>query len=111
MRRPTAVSLSGPMASSSSLIRDGAVTATFNFLKTISEDNWFGIFFRADAFHPTLSSYLAYVRQNGSGELAIYPGSARAPEVSKLFLLDRALSTPETMLIEFENDYLEIQVG
>jgi hypothetical protein len=101
----------GPTASNSSLLRDGAVEARFNFVDTVSEDNWFGIFFRADAFYPTLASYLAYVRQNGSVEVAIYPGSGRAPEVFHIFSLDRPVSGEETMRIEFENNYLEIQIG
>jgi hypothetical protein len=101
----------GPTVSNSSLLRDGAVKASFEILDTFNEDNWFGIFFRADAFYPTLSSYLAYVRKSGSVEVAIYPGSGRAPEVFERSPLGRPISGPEIMVIEFENDHLEIRIG
>jgi len=101
-----------PTANRDFSLRDGAVQATFNIRTVFSEDNWFGIFFRADAFYPTFASYLAYVRQNGSVEVAIYPGSARAPEVfERSSLPGPAISGTESMFVELENNYLDIQVG
>jgi hypothetical protein len=80
---------------------------------TFDVDNWFGIFFRAHPVYPTFASYLAYVRQNGSLEVAIFPGRTQAYEVfERSPSPGPALSSKrETMVIEFENDYLQIQVG
>jgi hypothetical protein len=102
-----------PTENSDFSLRDGAAKATFKMGDTFSEDNWFGVFFRADPVYPTFASYLAYIRQNGSVEVAIYPGSAQAPEVfERSSSPGPALSSgPETIVIEFENNYLDIQVG
>ena len=47
------------------VLRDGAVRATFQILKTKSTSDWFGIYFRSGA-SPLLGSHLLYVRQSGA---------------------------------------------
>jgi hypothetical protein len=88
------------------LLRDGAVRATFNILKVISSNDWFGIYFRSGA-SPLLGSHLVYVRKNGSIEVAIYPG----PQVIDRFSLGRALSGRQTLTLEFENNHLDLRLG
>ncbi len=103
---PNAADLQPPMGSGSPL-RDGAVKATFEILEVVNPDNWFGIYFRAGAYHPFLDSHLAYARQDGSVEVAVYPG----PRVFERFSLGRPITGPETILIEFDNNYLSILIG
>jgi len=92
---------------SASLIRDGAVKARFKFLKTVNAKNWFGVYFRAAESEPFLRSQLAYVRENGAIEVVTYPG----PVVFERFSLGRPISAEETILIEFENNYLDVRIG
>jgi nucleoside 2-deoxyribosyltransferase len=94
-------------SSGSALLRDGAVKAKFNFLTTLSSADWFGIYFRGAESNPLLGSQLVYVRQNGTVEVATYPG----PVIFKRFSLGRAISRSTSILIEFENDHLNIRIG
>jgi hypothetical protein len=103
---PRAADLQPPMGSGSPL-RDGAVNATFEIREILNSDNWFGIYFRAGAYHPFLDSHLAYVRKDGSVEVAVYPG----PYVFERFSLGRPITGLETILIEFDNNYLGIRIG
>jgi aromatic ring-cleaving dioxygenase len=67
-----------------SILRDGAVKATFEILKTVNSDNWFGIYFRASPDAPFLGSHLAYVRQTARWKLRSIP----APTFLRYFRLD-----------------------
>jgi hypothetical protein len=88
------------------LLRDGAVKATFEILEARSAEDWFGIYFRTGA-SPFLGSHLVYVRQNGAVELGVYPG----PQIIERFSLPRAISGKRTLMIAFENNKVEIQIG
>lgn len=87
-------------------MRDGAIRTTFEILGAASPDAWFGVYFRSGA-DLQLGSHLVYVQQNGSIEVAIYPG----PHVVESFPSGQALSGQQTLTLEFENDHLDIQLG
>jgi hypothetical protein len=87
-------------------LRDGAVRATFNILNTKSSNDWFGIYFRSGE-SPLLGSHLVYVRQNGSIEVARYPG----PVISDRFSLGYTLSGRKTLILEFENNHVDVRIG
>lgn len=88
------------------VIRDGAVRATFEILRTQSVQDWFGIYIRSGD-SPLLGGHLVYVRQNGSVELGVYPG----PRIIEKFQLPSSIVGKQTLLIEFENDKLAIEIG
>jgi hypothetical protein len=88
------------------LLRDGVVRATFEILRAKNPEDWFGIYLRSGA-SPLLGSHLVYVRQNGTVELAVYPG----PVVIETFPSPGRISGRRTITIAFENDHLEIQIG
>ena len=88
------------------LIRDGAVQVDFEILDANTPDDWFGIYFRAGT-NPIMGSHLVYVRQNGAIEIAVYPG----PRVIETLLTGRPVAGRQSMLIEFENNQLELQMG
>jgi hypothetical protein len=88
------------------LIRDGAVQVDFEILHANTPDDWFGIYFRAGTY-PIMGSHLVYVRQNGAIEIAVYPG----PRVIETLSTGRPIAGRQSMLIEFENNQLEMQMG
>jgi hypothetical protein len=90
------------------MIRDGALRVDFEILSVKPQDNWFGVYFRAGPYPLTLmGSHLAYVRQSGTIEIAVYPG----PRVIETFSTGPAISGGQTLTIQFENNYLELQLG
>ncbi len=87
-------------------MRDGAVNAEFEILKAKIPGDWFGIYFRVGV-NLLMGGYLVYVRQNGQLEIAVYPG----PRVLQVVNIGQSISGRQVLKIEFENDYLEAQIG
>lgn len=88
------------------VMRDGAVRVTFEILQARSPEDWFGVFFRAGAW-PWMGSHLVYVRQNGAIEVAMYPG----PLILEIYSTGQPIKGKQTLLIQFENDQLDVQLG
>lgn len=88
------------------IMRDGALQVEFEILNVRGEDNWFGVYFRAGA-SPLMGSHLLYMRPNGSIELAVYPG----PRIIEAFSAGPPISGKQTLAVQFENNYLELQLG
>jgi len=88
------------------IMRDGAVQVDFEILRTRSQEDWFGIYFRAAA-SPTMGSHLAYVRQNGMVEIAVYPG----PRIIQTLSTGRAIEGKHSLTIQFENNQFELGMG
>jgi aromatic ring-cleaving dioxygenase len=88
------------------MMRDGAVRVNFEILEASSPYDWFGIYLRAAAY-PPMASHLVYVRQNGMIEIAVYPG----PHVLKTLETGQAISGRHELTVQFENDYIEVQMG
>ena len=81
-------------------MRDGAVQATFSFTACQSPEDWFGVYVRFDN-EPILSSYLIYCRQNGSVEVAAYPGTKI---LAGQTLVPGGVNSEVTMLVELDGD-------
>lgn len=88
------------------IIRDGAVQVDFEILRAKSQDDWFGIYFRT-ATSPFMGSHLAYVRQNGMVEIAVYPG----PHILETKFTGKPIEGRHSMIIQFENNQLELDLG
>lgn len=88
------------------LIRDGAVRVDFEILAARTPKDWFGIYFRSGTY-PPMGSHLVYVRQNGMIEIAVYPG----PRIIETLSTGGSITGRQSILIEFENDQLEVQMG
>jgi len=87
-------------------VRDAGIAVTFNLHAASTIEDWFGVYFRiASSF--SLGSHLVYVRQNGAVELAVYPG----PRVLAVHHLPNRVSGARTLLLNFENDFIDIRVG
>jgi hypothetical protein len=92
------------------LMRDGAVQVDFEVLAARRRDDWFGIYFRAGASQ-FLGSHLAYVRQNGMIEIAVYPGPRVIAKTRELYGDGKqTISARHSLLIQFENNELELQM-
>jgi hypothetical protein len=88
------------------LVRDGAVKVEFEIVDMRNPDDWFGIYFRA-ADNPFIGSHLLYIRQNGMLEIAVYPG----PQILDTWDLGQAITGLQVLTAQFENNYLEVQLG
>jgi hypothetical protein len=92
------------------LIRDGAVKVDFEILTAGRPDDWFGIYFRAGASQ-FMGSNLAYVRQDGRIEIAVYPGPRVIAKAKDLYDGRQTITGRHSLLIEFENNELDLQMG
>jgi hypothetical protein len=90
-------------------MRDGAVRVSFELLSTDSDDDWFGVYFRAptDPLMVFMGSHLVYVRRNGNIEIAVYPG----PNILKTLPTERLNSGTQDLTVEFENNHVDVQMG
>ena len=88
------------------VMRDGAVQVSFEIIKTNSPQDWFGVYFRA-VDSPLMGSHLVYVRQNGTLELAVYPG----PHILKTLPTNQTISGKQLLSIQFENNFVEVRLG
>ncbi len=89
------------------VVRDGAIRVNFEIHHAKSSEDWFGVFFRADV-SPFMGSHLVYVRQDGRVEVAVYPDLPRVIEKSPAA---NPLSGKQELTLQFENDWLAVQVG
>jgi nucleoside 2-deoxyribosyltransferase len=90
------------------LMRDGAVQVEFEFVNIFdSEDRWFGVFFRTGDV-PYMGSHLVFVRQNRMIGTATFPGPIATPEIATK---KTSIVGAQQLTIEFENDYLKVQLG
>jgi hypothetical protein len=87
-------------------MRDGAVKAEFEILDAETSDDWFGIYFRVGV-NFLMGGYLVYVRQNGSLEIAVYPG----PQILQVDSIGQSILGRQVLTVEFENDYVEAHIG
>jgi hypothetical protein len=87
--------------------RDGAINLKFKFGRNDNLESWFGIYFRAEEI-PYLSSYLFYIRKNGSIELAPY-NSYNYKVIYKYQL--NSLTQEFELLMEIENDELDVTIN
>lgn len=88
------------------LVRDGAVRVRFELVSAETEDDWFGVYFRAGT-NPFLGSHLVYIRKSGKVEVAVYPG----PRVLYVHDLGKPTAGLQDLVIEFENNHVEVQLG
>lgn len=87
-------------------LRDGAINVKFEILRSQSENDWFGVLFRA-ASSPLLGSHMLYARANGALEVALYPG----PKILNVFQAGRAFTGVQSLELEFENNNLTVRTG
>ncbi len=88
------------------IMRDGAVRIGFEFQSAPTEDDWFGFYFRAGEI-PWIGSHLLYVRQNGNVTIVRYPYQHEI----RSWETKQALSGPQELMAQFENNYLEVQLN
>ena len=89
------------------IMRDGAVRSRFTMLRTVDQSDWFGVCFRVGGLTPWTGSHMVYVRQDGSVDLATYPG----PQVVTLHPAGRSMQGEQELVIDFENDFLSVRIG
>lgn len=89
------------------MLRDGKVRVDFEILEAESEDDWFGIYFRA-GLNPFAGSHLVYIRKNGNIEVAVYYPQFRVLTPKKS--LPRPVTGRQSITVEFDNNYLKVQM-
>jgi hypothetical protein len=88
--------------------RDGAIQFKFKFLDYLNPESWLGVYFRG-AREFLYSSYLLYIRKNGSIELALYPGPNVIEKIN--FGKPEILNQEIELVLEIENNELAVKIN
>jgi hypothetical protein len=88
------------------VLRDGGVEIEFEFIKADTEDNWFGLFFRAGS-HPFIGSHLVLLRNSGEVKHVVFPGAREDHILANI----PAFSGRQSIFVQFENNTLAFTIG
>ncbi len=92
--------------------RDGAIRFESEFIDSLNSDAWLGVYFRADE-HFLFSSYLLYLRKNGTVELAEYNSYSKTnfTVIYKKQFFPAGMSGKINVSLGIENDQFEVTIN